>query len=53
MERRIIITLIQIGHMIAQVIEAIKKLWEGIRQSREQKASENAGKLQGNRVKGL
>lgn len=29
--------LIQIGHMIAQVMEAYKKLWEGIRQSREQK----------------
>ena len=29
--------LIQIGHMISQVMEAWKKLWEGINQSREQK----------------
>ena len=29
--------LIQIGHMIAQIIEGWKKIWEGIQQSREQK----------------
>ena len=29
--------LIQIGHMIAQVMEAWKKLWEKVKQSREQK----------------
>ena len=29
--------LIQIGHMISQVIEAWEKLWEKVRQSREQK----------------
>ena len=29
--------LIQIGHMISQVMEAWEKLWKGIRQSREQK----------------
>ena len=29
--------LIQIGHMIAQMLEAWEKLWRGIRQSREQK----------------
>lgn len=29
--------LIQIGHMIAQMLEAWEKLWKGIRQSREQK----------------
>ena len=29
--------LIQIGHMIAQIIEGVKKIWEEIQQSREQK----------------
>lgn len=29
--------LIQIGHMVAQIIEGWKKIWEGIQQSREQK----------------
>lgn len=29
--------LIQIGHMIAQIMEAYGKLWEGVRQSMEQK----------------
>ena len=29
--------LIQIGHMIAQIMDAWKSLWEGIRQSKEQK----------------
>ena len=29
--------LIQIGHMIAQILEAYEKLWKGIHQSREQK----------------
>ena len=29
--------LIQIGHMIAQIIEAWEKIWKGIQQSREQK----------------
>ena len=29
--------LIQIGHMVAQIIEGWKKIWEGIEQSREQK----------------
>ena len=29
--------LIQIGHMISQIMEAWEKLWKGIRQSREQK----------------
>ena len=29
--------LIQIGHMIAQIIEAWEKTWKGIQQSREQK----------------
>ncbi len=29
--------LIQIGHMIAQIMEAWKKVWEKIKQSREQK----------------
>ena len=29
--------LIQIGHMVAQIIEEWKKIWEGIQQSREQK----------------
>ena len=31
--------LIQIGHMIAQIMDAWKSLWRGIRQSREQKHS--------------
>ena len=29
--------LIQIGHMIAQIMDAWKALWEDIRQSKEQK----------------
>ena len=29
--------LIQIGHMIAQIMDAWKSLWEGVRQSKEQK----------------
>ena len=29
--------LIQIGHKIAQIIEGVKKIWEEIQQSREQK----------------
>ena len=29
--------LIQIVHMIAQIIEGVKKIWEEIQQSREQK----------------
>ena len=29
--------LIKSGHMIAQIIEGVKKIWEEIQQSREQK----------------
>ena len=29
--------LIQIGHMIAQIMEAIEKLWKKVKQSKEQK----------------
>ena len=29
--------LIQIGHMIAQILEAVEKIWEKQRQSKEQK----------------
>ncbi len=43
--------LIQIGHMISQVMEAWEKLWEGIRQSREQKHRRLLESFKGTRLK--